>query len=158
MISIQELARDSFLRSTEILLKTYAAVPEDKLLWSPSATAKSATQLVAHIGLVNEAFAGILTGKVTGSTDVPAMFAELARKELTIKAREKAIALIEDSTAGVVAAIESITDAQVAGDITTPFGVRPLRKFIFMPEWHVASHSAQIDYLQTTWGDLESHA
>ena len=35
------------------LLNTFAAVPDDKLTWSPSPTSRNALQIVAHTGFSN---------------------------------------------------------------------------------------------------------
>ena len=50
-------------RASQALLKTFAAVPDDKLGWSPSETSRSSLWIVGHCGRANEAFARGMRGE-----------------------------------------------------------------------------------------------
>ena len=157
MITMQTFARECFQRSTESMMKTFAAVPDDKLGWRPSDTARSSLELVSHVGFSNKVLAAMIAEKPGPFKDASEFLTGIRVQEKSLKTREQVLALIEDATPLVIAAIDGVKDDKIEGTIETIFGPHPLRKVIFFPDWHLSAHSAQLEYLQTIWGDLEMH-
>ena len=152
-------AKASLQGAKEKLLKSFASVPDDKLTWSPSETARSAVWLVAHCGTANQAFAAILTGKPLPFPSDPKEVAEIIRnagREIT--SREEAVRLLETSTAEVLAALDATTEDKLASSPNSPFGPLPYGFWMAVPGGHIGGHTQQLEYLQTIWGDLQDHA
>ncbi|MGO8671705.1 MAG: DinB family protein [Capsulimonadaceae bacterium] len=139
------------------LLKTFAAVPDDKLTWSPSETSKSPLRIVAHSGLSNRSLAAMIRGEQRPAMSMEEILAGREAEEKAITTREQAVALVEESVQVYLAALDTVTEERLAGTVTTPFGVIPMHGFMFMGSRHMDGHSAQIDYIQTIWGDLAFH-
>jgi uncharacterized damage-inducible protein DinB len=152
-----ERSKTQVVNCKDRLLKTFAAVPDDKVTWSPSATAKSALRIAAHVGVTNFGFAGVLRGQGLKSASLEELFAHFNREEAKITSREQAVKLIDDSSNAVLAALDELTDAKMATEVMGPFGPMPMTFWMALAGRHADNHASQIDYLQTIWGDMEIH-
>jgi hypothetical protein len=140
------------------LLKTFEFVPEDKLDWSPSATARTALQIVAHCGAANGAFAAMIRGEGWAlSFDPNEAWAQIRAGGSDVTTREGAVKSVEESTAAVLAALDKVSAEMVDTAIKTAFGPLPFSFVMTFPAQHMGGHARQIDYLQTIWGDVEDH-
>ena len=152
-------SKQSAEEAKALLLGNLSVVPDDKLTWSPSASARSAVQIVAHCGLANEAFATVIAG---GEIPIGGLSAEEASNQIRqagamVTSREEAVRLIEESTAKVIAALDQATPELLATTPMTPFGPFPYEAWMVLPGQHMGGHAQQLAYLQTIWGDLEDH-
>jgi len=156
---MQELigqAKQTLVMSKDRFLRTFSFVPDDKLTWSPSPTAKSALQIAAHVGLSNQGMGGLISGQKFAFGSMEEMFRFMDGEEKKVQSRDEAVRLIEQGTNTALAALDTVTPERLAGDAGLPMPM-PLSQFVMLLGAHVASHAAQIDYLQTTWGDRENH-
>ncbi len=152
-------AKRATVGAKDKLLKSFAAVPDDKLGWAPSETARSAVWMVAHCGAANRAFAGILSGKPLPMPTDPQEAARAIRNAgRDVTTREEAVRLVEASTDDVLAALDAVTEEKLASSPDSPFGPLPYGFWMAVPGQHMAGHTQQLEYLQTIWGDLEDHA
>ena len=93
-------------KAAERLLKTFSFVPDDKLNWSPSKTARTALAVVAHCVQANQMFAMVLRGEAISPMPTPERNARASRKfEATIRDRAEAVRQLEASCEEVVAAL-----------------------------------------------------
>lgn len=157
MSELIEQCKQSALRGKSQFLNTFAFVPDDKLTWSPSPTAKSALRVAAHVGITNQAFAGILRGEKMPGTSFEELIERMNAAEQGVTSREQAVQMIEESTAAVLAALDSMTPEAVGSMVETPVVNAPMTFFMSLPGMHAGNHAAQVDYLQTIWGDLAMH-
>jgi uncharacterized damage-inducible protein DinB len=142
----------------EQLLRTFAFVPEEKLKWSPSPSARTALQIVSHCGMANYAFATILRGEEMPMPASPAEAnAQIRAAGSDVATREEAVALVENSTVEVLQALDQVTAEMLETTPQSPFGPFPFAFWMQLPGEHMKAHAPQIDYLQTIWGDLENH-
>jgi uncharacterized damage-inducible protein DinB len=154
---ITQLKRDTEAAKVR-LLKTFTFVPDDRLQWSPTSTARTALQIVAHCGTANRAFAAAIRGeKLPLSSDPKEAAAQIRDGGKEIQTREAAVQSVEDSTAEVLSALDTVTTERMESKPDTPFGPIPFTVWINIPADHMSGHTAQIDYLQTIWGDQEDH-
>lgn len=140
------------------LLGTFECVPEDKLRWSPSPSARTALQIVGHCAVVNRSFAAIIRGEgvpLSGTAQEARL--QIRAMDVDFATRQEAVAQIEDSVAEVLEALDGVTDALLGTTPANPFGALPFAFWMSQPSNHMNGHVAQIDYLQTIWGDLEWH-
>lgn len=153
-----EAARKETLAARDALLATYAAVPEEKLTWSPGGPARDATWMVAHTGLANQAFSIMLRGEMPPMPEDPDEIGEAIRntgKGMT--SRSEAEGLVREHTDAVLSSLDEMTDERLDSTLQTPFGPMPMRFWLEVPYRHMYSHKAQLDYMQTIWGDLDEH-
>lgn len=140
------------------LLKTFEFVPEDKLNWSPSSTARTPLQIVAHCGAANGAFAALLRGEpLPLSADPEEATLQIRNAGMDITTREGAVQLVEDSTAAVLQALDQVTEEKLGTSPESPFGAIPYPFWMHVPGDHMRGHAHQIDYIETIWGDYEDH-
>ncbi|MEO7714897.1 MAG: DinB family protein [Capsulimonas sp.] len=140
------------------LLKTFAHVPDDKLQWSPTPTCRTPLQIVAHCAYVN----GVVAGVLMGETDHARTSVEEGRRqtlefEAMVMDREQALTLLEKSCADVLGAIATMTAERFVEPMESRFGPIPASFWMLLPSTHMSNHAAQIDYIQTAWGDLDNH-
>lgn len=151
-------SKEDALCAKERLLRTFAFVPDGKLRWSPAPSARTALQIVAHCGMANFGFAAVLRGEAMEiSSDPVEAAAQIRAAGRDVGAREEAIHLAEVSTAQVLAALDNVTAERLETMPLSPLGAFPFAFWMSLPSDHVNGHIAQIEYLQTVWGDLESH-
>ena len=146
-------------KATERLSKGLGFVPDDKLNWSPSPTARTSLAIVAHCTLANRFFAQLLRGEPISPMPTPQQMHESMRQfETTIRDRAEAVRQLEASCEEVVAALGKMTAKRLATSADSPFGPLPMTVWMSLPGLHMGGHAAQLDYLQTIWGDLVTHA
>jgi uncharacterized damage-inducible protein DinB len=136
------------------LLSTFSHVPDDKLTWQPAPTAKSALQIVAHAALSYRHFVVMLNGDPLPDGDRDALMAMEEAAEQAINTRELALQAVEEGFAATIAALDRLTPERMSATVETPFASMPVSFIATLPARHVDNHAAQIDYLQTMWGDF----
>ena len=152
------MCKEKAVRGMERFLKTLSFVPDDKLTWSPSPTAKTTLRIAAHTAIMAGNFAQLIRNGKFPPVDKAQLFAALKTAEEAITTREAAIELLRKNTDEVLAALDAATPELIVSTVETPFGFSaPMAFFMNIPGSHADSHAAQIDYLQTCWGDLDMH-
>lgn len=142
--------RAAVLRAQNRLKDTFSHVTDDRLDYRPSATSKSPLRIVAHVGASNLHFASVLRGEKQEGEDLGAIFARIEAEEQRYKTRAEVEALIEDSVGQILAAYDQLDPVAVEANPQLQF-------YVTLPAYHMVNHAAQIDYIQTTWGDLQNH-
>jgi hypothetical protein len=151
-------AQAQLKRRSERLLHLFSFVTDDKLDWAPSATARSSIRIVAHCANVCEFSAKGITGKLPEQMpSVEDFFKVQTEVEKGVTTRENAIAFLNEGVASLNEALASVTLENIDSMINSPFGLLPMRFWISLGEDQLASHTGQIEYLQTIWGDMDSH-
>ena len=144
--------------SADRLRKTLSFVPDNKLKWSPSKTARTPLAIVAHCCLTNKMFAKVIGGEEISPMPKHEEIRALSQKfEATIRNRAEAVRQFKASYKGVVAALGTMTAKRFTTSPNSPFGAIPMALWIKLPRMHMDNHASQIDYLQTIWGDVTDH-
>ena len=139
------------------ILKSMKAVPDDKMGWKPSPTAKNVVQICAHAGVANLQLANIIRNGKSEFDKIEEYVKFTHAEEEKIQTREQAIQCIETSVGQLEKALLHLSSAQLAKEAITPFGACPMSELIYWPGNHLYMHASQIDYIQTIWGDMEIH-
>lgn len=150
--------KESVVQAKTQLLKTFEFVPDDKLNWSPSPTARTPVWIAAHCGASNLAFAAILRGEEPLLPSDPKEAEAVVRaggKEVTT--RSEAVQSIEESTTKVLSALDDLTPDLLATTPNSPLGPLPFTVWMQVPAMHMTGHHNQLEYLQTIWGDIQTH-
>ena len=154
-----ESVKADFLQAKAGLLHALSTTPDDRLSWSPSPTSRSPLHQVVHAAESIGNIHGFLTDR---TFDVPTPeeadrgFREFERM---ITRREEAVKLFERRADAFVAWLDALRPDELDRLVTTPFGMGdvPTGVAIGFPAMHTRWHQAQIDYIQTIYGDLDWH-
>ena len=159
MESLAASYKESAVRGMEHFLKVFSFVPDDKLTWTPTPTAKSAIRIAAHTALYAGRFARMIKDrKLPSSDNLPEWLAQVNAEEAAITSRIEMESVFRKGTDEVIAALDSLTPE--ANGIILDSGLgwsMPMTFLMNLPDLHAMSHAAQIDYLQTCWDDQEVH-
>lgn len=141
----------------EFFLRNFKHVPDDKLNWSPTPTAKSPLRVAAHTALYAGRFASMIRNRKLPSPDNLAEWvAANEAEEIAITSREEMERIFRQGTDEVIAALDSLTPEEVEMTIVSDQGFSmPMTQLMGLPGWHATLHAGQIDYLQTCWDDQE---
>lgn len=138
----------------DMFLRNLSHVPEDKLTWSPSPTAKSALQIAAHVAGYSGGFASVIrTHEFPANVDD--FLGPINARIESIETVQQAEAMLRQGIADTLAALETVQPKQIDSSLETPIGTTPFLFFMTIPSVHLLIHTGQIDYLQTCWGDQE---
>jgi len=159
MESLVASCKESAMQGMEEFLKTFSFVPDDKLTWTPTPTAKSAIRIAAHTALYAGRFARMIKdGKLPGSDNLPEWLAQRNAEEAAITSRTEVESIFRKGTDEVIAALDSVLPEAIGATLDSGFGwSMPMTFLMNLPGLHAMSHAAQIDYLQTCWGDQDVH-
>lgn len=154
-----ESARNEFLQAKSGLLRALSNTPDERLNWSPSPTARSPLHQVAHAAQSIANIHGFLDGR---TFDVPTP--EEADRgfrewEGAFTRRDEVVNLLETNAAAFVAWLDGLDPERCGSLVTTPFGMGsvPIEIAISFPALHTRWHHAQLDYIQTVYGDVDWH-
>jgi hypothetical protein len=158
MEEVKSKAKMMAQSSSDRLIKTLSAVPDDKLNWSPSATSNSALQIAAHAGLSSGFLANAIRGEKMPDFGSPEeMHEKMSQAVAQLKTREDVVKMIDGNNTAFQSSVDSLSDEACESTVTLPFGSFPMTMVMFFPSMHMDNHAAQIDYIQTIWGDTSDH-
>lgn len=129
---------------------TFGSTPDDKVDHRPSETCRTALKIAAHVAVANEHFASVLRGEPQEHSDFPSIVAAQLAKEAILNSREEVERRLSASNDAILDALDKVDPSVVEANPQLGF-------YVSAPAYHIANHAAQIDYLQTTWGDHENH-
>jgi hypothetical protein len=143
----------------EIFLKTFSFVPDEKLSWTPTPTARSAIRIGAHTALYAGRFARMIgEHRLPQSDNLQAWLAQVNAEEEAVTARAEVDSIFRANTEVVVLALTTLTREEIETTLDSGLGwTMPMTFLMSLPGLHAVAHASQIDYLQTCWGDQEVH-
>ncbi len=141
------------------LINTFAAVPDDKIGWRPLDNGRSALDLFAETAQMGDVGRRIIESR--GQFRVTRELLDTLRAERASWSREEALTAMETNHAGAIAAVEACSDEELAQPVTIPMMggdiTMPLASWALMGYRQYISRFAQINYIQTLYGDTDSH-
>lgn len=157
MNEVREAAKAEFIRAKNRMAAALATTPDDKIHWSPSETARTPIHQVAHAAMSITGMQDWFSGKPFPFKDMKELDDFSREKEKEFTTREQALGLLEENSNGYLAWIDSLSDETVASTFESPMGAFPMASAITFPADHIRAHAAQIDYIQTIYGDRDWH-
>ncbi|MDR3707568.1 MAG: DinB family protein [Capsulimonadaceae bacterium] len=139
------------------LLKTFAAVSDDRLNYTPSPTSRTPLQIVAHCGFANQGISKMILGEPMPFASFEEMEAVMKPLIASITTRQQALDLVAESMSSVNTALDAITPEILDKQVAVPSGQMPIGTMIYIFGMHMQNHASQIDYIQTIWGDMVNH-
>lgn len=159
MESLVAACKESAVWGMEQFLRNFSFVPDDKLTWTPTPTAKSAIRIAAHTALYAGRFARMIRdGKLPASDNLTEWLAQRNAEEVAITSRTEMESIFRKGTDEVVASLDSLTPEAIGSSLDSGLGwSMPMTRLMNLPGWHATVHTGQIDFLQTCWDDQEVH-
>lgn len=156
-MEIVESCKQSAVQAMEMFLRNFSHVPDDKLSWTPTPTAKSAIRIAAHTALYAKRFAQMIRAqKLPMPDDLQTWLAERNAEEIKLTSRVEMERVFREGTAEVLKALDELSPEAI--DLTLDSGqgwTMPMTFLMQLPGWHTTVHLGQIDYLQTCWDDQQ---
>ncbi len=139
----------------EFFLRNFSHVPDEKLSWTPTPTAKSAIRIAAHTALYAGRFARMIRDRRQPAPEnLNEWLAERDAEEVAITSREEVETIFREGTAEVLAALDTLMPEDLEMSLDSGQGwSMPMKQLIGLPGFHATLHAGQIDYLQTCWDD-----
>lgn len=153
-------ARVDFLQSKDDLVHALATTPDERLNWSPSPTSRTPIQQVAHAACAIGHLADTLDGRPFDVATMEEADRRFRAWEGTFRTREEVLALLEREACAFVRWLDALAPERLGTAVEMPFGVgsAPLSLAITLPAAHTRWHLAQLEYIQTIYGDRDWHA
>lgn len=140
--------------------RTFAAVPDDKISWKPAPTARTVLDAFGDAAQTLQFTAQMLESKGDFKPALgPELFAQL-KAERAQWSREEALTHFEMGWSRFKAALEPLTDEQLATPVTLPMRggmTMSLAGWGMLSYRTLISRFAQINYIQTLYGDTQAH-
>jgi len=151
--------RVEFTGARDVMAHALATTPDDRINWSPSPTARTPVQQVAHAAAAVAHLTATLDGRrfaVPTPAEADLGFRAWERQFTT---REEVLSLLARNGDAFLAWLDALTPDRLESSVALPFdlGRVPVRVGIAFPALHTRVHAAQIDYIQTIYGDHDWH-
>lgn len=156
-MDLVETSKERAVSNMEFFLRNFAHVPDDKLNWTPTPTAKSALRIAAHTALYAARFAAMIRAKALPQPEnLVEWLAQRDAEEIAITSREEMEKVFRQGTAEVLDALDALTPEDIKLTLDSGQGwTAPMTQLMGLPAWHATLHAGQIDYLQTCWDDQQ---
>ena len=150
-----ETTINELTRAKDQMVRALKNTPDERLHWSPAPTARTPLALVGHSAVALGHIKNMLDGTPcwAGTTaEADAIFME---EEKSFKTREEALDLLNKNFQAYVDLLNGLTPEDMDKLVTLPFGLgqAPLHATMGAGIWHTQSHTAQLEYIQTAYGD-----
>src|SRR5437899_1623243 len=123
MDSLVASCKESAVEAMEHFLMVFSFVPDDKLTWTPTPTAKSAIRIAAHTALYAGRFAQMIkVGKLPGSDNLAEWLAQRNAEEAAITSRTEMESIFRKGTDEVIAALDSVPPEAIGATLESGFG------------------------------------
>ncbi|MBS1725647.1 MAG: DinB family protein [Armatimonadetes bacterium] len=159
MNNLVETCKQSAKSNVERFILIFSFVPDDKLNWTPTPTAKSALRVAAHTALYLGIFAKMMRDrKLPGSENLDGWLNERNAAEMAVTRREDIETIFRSGLEEVYAALDGLTQEDIESELDSGLGwSMPMSFLMKLPGWHTTLHIGQLDYLQTCWDDQVVH-
>jgi len=154
-----EQARSAFMEAKDGLVQALATTPDDRVDWSPSATARSPLRVAGHAAIALGSMLGNLKGDtfaIPNSEGAERFFRE---SDARFKSREEVLDLLDANSQAYLSWLDELTEERLNSPMELPFGMGtiPVSLGITFMALHLQWHTAQINYIQTIYGDHDWH-
>jgi DinB superfamily len=153
-VTIQE-SKQLFQMSVDRVKRILEKTADDRLLWSPAPTARTPLAQVAHVATSIHHIHTTMMGTRFATPTMEEADAEFLALELGITRREDALGMLDRNSQAYIDWLDQLSEERLSDMVPLPFdlGEAPLGFMLIMPAWHTNDHAAQMDYIQTCYGD-----
>ncbi|MBS1725669.1 MAG: DinB family protein [Armatimonadetes bacterium] len=154
-----ESTKNEFVRAKNGLLNIFAHTPDDRVNWSPAKTARTPVHLMVHAASAVRNLHHTMMG-----TPFPVPTPDEAEKyfrdeESHFSTREQALEKFTTACEDFEKWMDGLDAGQLDTEVKMPFnfGQMAIRNIMGFPAMHTQWHQAQLEYLQTIYGDMDWH-
>ena len=149
--------KTSAVEGMEMFLRNFSHVPDDKLTWQATPSAKTPIRIAAHTALYAARFAGMIRDRqLPGMENLEEWLAQRNTEEEALTSRVEMEAAFRKGTEEVLTALDTLTPELIESSLDSGQGwSMPMTFLMKLPGWHATLHTGQIDFLQTCWDDQE---
>jgi len=153
-MTIQE-SKQLFQMSVSRMKRILESTPDDRLLWTPGPAARTPLAQVVHAANSIHHIHTAMMGTRYATPTMEEADAEFLALEAGIATREEALALLDKNSQTYIDWLDQLSEERLSDMVPLPFnlGEAPLDFMLVMPAWHTNDHAAQMDYIQTCYGD-----
>lgn len=153
-MTIQE-SKQGFQMSVDRIKRILDRTPDERLLWSPAPTARTPLAQVVHAAISIHHVHAMMMGTRYATPTMEEADAEFLAIERGITKREDALALLNKNSEAFIGWLDQVSAERLADIVQLPFdlGETPLESMLGVPALHTNDHAAQMDYIQTCYGD-----
>ncbi len=158
-MDLAETAVAELIQTRDRMLALLDATPDDWLLWKPSASSRSIMEIVAHsahaLGNIVMQMRGTPFSVATSGEANEGFLAH----DRAFTDREQARSYLNEKCDEYVEFMTSLEEEDLDRSVAMPFGLgqAPIRMFMTAGKQHTLGHIAQIEYIQTMYGDHDWH-
>ncbi len=154
-----EQAKATYLQAKAQLCSTFGNIPEERLNWSPSQTARTPIQIVAHCATAVKSINAQMEGTPFHYKTTAEAETAFRKDELQFHSREQVLNYLEEVSNNYLAWLDALTPERLASIAQLPFGLgaMPVENWLPFPAHHTRHHAAQLEYIQTIYGDQDWH-
>ena len=151
IIAMLEMGRDGLARTAQ-------AVPEDKLNWKPLNNGRTVLDLLGEAGQTSQMITQMVS---SNGEEMPSReeFHKLKQQRADWD-RDQCLQALQSNSDALIEAVRTLTEEQLAKPIQSPVGdgmTLAMGVWVMMAYRTFMSRTAQINYIQTLYGDFESH-
>ncbi len=157
MSSVADQMKTEYQAAMARLLKSYHSTPIEKRDYSPSPSARSPREIVLHCALTVEAFTGLLKGQPLPFTDYKQVEPAVRAQEKEVGAAEDAEKWLNERSETYFAWLDQTKESDFQALVKLLGMDMPARVICEILSEHMVCHGAQIDYIQTIYGDRAWH-
>ena len=140
------------------LVRTVEATPDDKMQWKPLDNGRTALDLLCDAAQTAAMTHKMLQSK--GDFKPSREVFQTMKAESAGWSREHAMQQLQDNTAQLLETLRNVPDEVLEQPLHLPMGggmTMPLGGWVMMTYRTFVSRMAQINYIQTLYGDFDSH-
>lgn len=137
-------------------IHNFSFIPDDKLNWSPSPSAKTPMQILAHCAVAAQGLLEPLTGQ-NNNTPIDQIIKQITEAEAELTNKDQALTVLKDGVTKGLIAMKALRPEDLDKVVNHPFTNAPISFWMNLFWRHLDVHGGQIDYLQTIWGDNDFH-
>ena len=152
MNTLQAFLADATLQASADLETALLRLPEDKRDWRAGGQARSALDMIAECAILNGLTADDIPQRAIADFDRAAYEAEKARLR---QDPDMLLALLRDNSARVAQVIRATPDADLEGEIPSPWGPMAATENASYPYWNMKYHEGQINFIASMLGCLK---
>jgi len=158
-MNVIESTQAQLMQSKDRMAQLLAVTPDDRLNWQPSPSGRSILQIVAHSANALGNIALQLQGVPFAIPTSREANEQFLVRDAAYTEREEVANLLEAKCAEYVGFLATVRLEDLDRMLALPFGLgqAPLGYFMTMGNLHTLGHIAQIEYIQTLYGDHDWH-
>jgi len=151
--------KETLNQTKERMKRMLNEVPEDRLNWAPSDSARTPIQIVAHSAHAIFNIHEMLDGRPFPITDTVQAEVHFKEWESKFTSRDQVVAELDKNCDNFIAWLDRLTAEKYEATAQGPFGMGnfPVSAGLGFPAMHMNGHISQLEYVQTIYGDRIWH-